>query len=115
MVTHEVEALEVAGMASRVLKALARRAGRGELEALEALYALQTDLQYALAAGVAGYREGPAEASWRDIGRIFGMAGPSAHERWAHATPAWAHPAKCQCDSPGVCRFWGPVYQGEVI
>lgn len=96
--TREREAPEVAAACIRMIRALARRAGAGELEALEALSALQDSVQLQLGAAVAGYREGPAEASWTDIGRILGMTRQSAHERFQACTTAPAWPASsCTC------------------
>lgn len=87
-----------------MMRALARRAGEGELEALEALAMLQDTLQAQLGAAVAGYREGPAEASWTIIGSTLGMTRQAAHERWKDATVAAAWPASsCTCE-PGRCN-----------
>lgn len=97
------EAPEVAAASIRMMRALARRAGDGELEALEALAALQDSVQLQLAAAVAGYREGPAQASWAAVGDALGITRQSAHERFAHATVAAAWPAStCICDD-GLC------------
>lgn len=79
---REREAPEVAAACERMMRALARRAGEGELEALEALNVLQAKLQANLGAAVAGYRTGPAQASWTDIGKALNMTRQSAHERW---------------------------------
>lgn len=96
--TRHREAPELAGAAIRMMRALARRAGDGELEALEALGFLQDSVQLQLGAAVAGYREGPAGASWTDIGRILGMTRQSAHERFRDAITAPAWPAStCTC------------------
>jgi hypothetical protein len=84
---REREAPEVASAVIRLLRALARRAGDGELEALEALAMLQTAVDQQLGAAVAGYREGPVEASWTTIGSILGITRQSAHERFKDATP----------------------------
>jgi hypothetical protein len=93
------EAPELAAAAIRMMRALARRAGEGELEALEALATLTDSAAMQLGAAVAGYREGPAEASWTDIGRALGMSRQSAHERWSQATVAPAWPASsCTCE-----------------
>lgn len=111
MAARTYEAPEVQGMVSRMFKALARRAHRGEVEALEALYDLQEDLDKALAAAVAGYREGPAEASWQAIGACLGITRQAAFQRWGHSTPSYAHPQFCQCKGPGLCEYLGDVYK----
>lgn len=80
----EREAPEVAAAVTRLLVALARRAGNGELEALEALDELQAQVKDQLAVAVTGYRTGPAQASWEAIGHALGMTRQSAHERWGH-------------------------------
>lgn len=79
---REREAPEVAAACKRLLVALARRAGDGELEALEALAQLQGTVSEQLGVAVSGYRHGPAGASWADIGRILNVTRQSAHERW---------------------------------
>lgn len=81
--TREREAPEVAAAADRMMRALARRAGAGELEALEALNVLQGKLQQHLHAAVVGYRTGPAQASWADVGQALNMTRQSAHERFS--------------------------------
>lgn len=80
--TQQREAPEVAAAVDRLLKALARRAGGGELEALEALNVLQGKLQDHLHAAVVGYRHGPAAATWTDVGKALNMTRQSAHERF---------------------------------
>lgn len=103
MSKREREAPELQGAAIRMMRALARRAGEGELEALEALADLQFSLDMQLGAAVAGYREGPAAASWTDIAGILGVSRQSAHERFRNATVAPAWPAtSCTCQ-PGKC------------
>lgn len=92
------EAPELGSACVRMMRALARRAGDGELEALEQLAFLQQSVQLQLAAAVAGYREGPAEASWTGIGEALGITRQSAHERFKDATVAAAWPASsCSC------------------
>lgn len=104
MSKREREAPELAAAAIRMMRALARRAGDGELEALEALATLQDVAGMQLGAAVAGYREGPAEASWTTVGEILGMSRQSAHERFRDATVAPAWPASsCTC-TPGYCN-----------
>lgn len=98
------EAPELAAAAIRMMRALARRAGEGELEALEALSMLQDSVQLQLGAAVAGYRESPVQASWTQVGEALGVSRQSAHERFSQATVAPAWPASsCSCD-PGACN-----------
>lgn len=78
----EREAPDVAAAASRLMYALAKRAGDGELEALEALGVLRQHHATALQAAVSGYRHGPAQASWTDVGRALNMTRQSAWERF---------------------------------
>ena len=104
------DAPDLQAMVGRMFRALARRAGRGELEALEALNVLSADVELQLQAAVAGYRAGPARASWDDIGRALGITRQSAWERFRAADELWAHPPKCQCAGAGHCHARGRVY-----
>lgn len=74
------EAPEVTKAASRFMRALARRAGEGEVEALEGLVSLQADLDQALAQAVANYRA--LGFSWAEIGRALGTTRQNAHNRF---------------------------------
>lgn len=76
------EAPQLEAMMGRMMRALVKRAGQGELEALEALANLQGVLEAELGHAVAAYRSGPAHASWTDIGRILGTTRQTAHERF---------------------------------
>lgn len=77
----ERETADVAGAAARMLRALARRAEAGDLQALthlEALSKLLQDEQLRAAHGLnlaAGY-------SWGEIGRACGITRQAAHQRW---------------------------------
>jgi len=82
---REREAPELGSACVRMMRALAKRASGGELEALEELDKLQGQLQAQLGAAVAGYRAGPAQASWTTIGEVLGMTRQSAHERFKDA------------------------------
>lgn len=84
--TRQREAPELGSACVRLMRALARRAGDGELEALEELASLQDHVQTMLGAGVAGYRAGPAEAPWSAIGEALGTTRQSAYERFRDAT-----------------------------
>jgi len=97
------EAPELAAAAIRMMRALARRAGDGELEALEALAMMQDVANVQLGAAVAGYREGPAQASWTTIGDALGMSRQAARQRWQGCTVAPAWPASSRSSEPGPC------------
>lgn len=84
---REREATEVASACTRLLVALARRSTNGELEALEALVELQATVDAQLGAAVAGYRHGPAGASWARIAEILGVTRQSAWERFHDPEP----------------------------
>lgn len=84
---REREAPELQAACVRMMGALARRAGQGELEALEALHHLTFMSSELLGAGVAGYRQGPAKASWSTVGDVLHMTRQSAHERFQHCEP----------------------------
>lgn len=85
------EAPELGAACVRMFRALARRAGDGELEALEQLAFLQDSLQIQLGAAVAGYREGHG-FSWTDVGNVLGITRQAAQQRFRKATTAPAHP-----------------------
>lgn len=85
--SREREAPELSAAVVRMMQALSRRAGEGELEALEAMHYLDARSHALLGCAVAGYRSGPVGASWTEIGRILGMTRQSAHERFKDATP----------------------------
>lgn len=102
--THR-EAPELGAACVRMFRALARRAGEGELEALEQLSFLQDSLSMQLGAAVAGYREFPGGGySWTDVGRILGITRQAAQQRFGACTvgPAW--PASSCCCEPGRCN-----------
>lgn len=99
------EAPELGAACIRMMRALARRAGQGELEALEQLAFLQDSVQLQLGAAVAGYRafqpaHGAAPYSWTDVGNALGITRQSAQGRFGRATTDPAHGPRCVCDSP---------------
>lgn len=102
--SRQREAPELGAACVRMMRALARRAGEGELEALEQLaFIHDVSLPLQLGAAVAGYREGPVEASWAQVGEALCISRQSAHERFKDATVAPAWPAStCVCDA-GRC------------
>jgi hypothetical protein len=79
---REREAPELAGAARRMLLALARRAGQGELEALESLRDLRNESEAFLEMGVHLYRASPALSSWAEIGRLLGITRQAAQQRF---------------------------------
>lgn len=82
---REYEATDLEAAAVRMMRALVRRAGDGELEALEALRDLQVLSGGMLQEGVRAYREGPAEASWAAIGEVLGTSRQNAQIRFGKA------------------------------
>lgn len=78
---ERVEAPALGGMLERMLRALVRRAGEGEAEALEELARLEELVDEALTAGVHAHREGPAAASWAKIGELVGTSRQAAFRR----------------------------------
>lgn len=76
------EAPDLGKASARMMAALVRRASEGELEALEELDRLQGVLQAALAEAVTGYRQGPAEASWANVGDALGVSRQAAQARF---------------------------------
>lgn len=104
------EAPELGAACIRMMRALARRAGDGETEALEQLNFLQDAVQLQLGAAVAGYRgfrpaRGAEPYSWADVGRVLGITRQSAQGRFRDATVAPAHPPTCmcaKCDAHGI-------------
>jgi hypothetical protein len=85
---REYEAPDLEAAAVRMMRALVRRAEGGELEALEALVRLQDVVEEQTHAGVLAYREGPAEASWADIGRVVGTTRQAAQIRYGRKVGA---------------------------
>lgn len=77
------EAPEIGAMIERMLKALARRAGEGEAQAVEQLARLEAVSAEQLGAGVRAHRTGPASASWTEIGKLLGTSRQAAHERFS--------------------------------
>lgn len=106
------EADELGAMVTRCLRALARRAGQGEDQALEQLAMLESVAVEQLGAGVAGFRawQPPAGAespSWRDVGLLLGVKRQTAQQRFGRATALPAHPPKCSCNMDSCPRKIG--------
>jgi len=85
---REYEAPDLEAAAVRMMRALVRRAEGGELEALEALANLAKASEVQLVRGVHAYRQGPAEASWADIGRVLGTTRQNAQIRFGRKVGA---------------------------
>lgn len=84
------EAPAIGGMARRVLRSLARRAGEGEVEALQELIGLQAALQDAITEAGRGLHE--AGFSYTYIASETGVSRQAARQRFA-PKPAPADPA----------------------
>lgn len=103
------ESPELGAACIRMMRALARRAGEGDSEALETLDMLTETASVQLGAAVAGYREfapayGAAGYSWTDVARLLGTSRQNAQQRFKDCTvgPAW--PASSCCCEPGRCN-----------
>lgn len=64
----------------RVIRALSRRVGQGDIEALRDMTGLAGDLDSAIAEAVAGLRR--QEYSWSEIGQRVGTTRQAAQQRW---------------------------------
>lgn len=96
------EAPEVGGMVTRMLRALARRAAEGDVEALEQLALLQSTVTEQLGAGVAGFRD--RGNSWGDVALVLGVSRQGAQQRFGSATIDPAHGPRCVCGLPNCPR-----------
>lgn len=87
MRAREVEASELAGAVQRFLRALVRRAGEGDSEAVEALNAVHQATGQALTDGVRAWRafqpahNAPAY-SWTDVASLLGITRQAAQQRF---------------------------------
>lgn len=88
---REREAPEVGAMAARVVRALVRRAGEGDSEALEELLKLAELLPAAIRdAGVAMHRFG---YTYTELGDVAGISRQAARERFSDTPSSAAIPA----------------------
>jgi hypothetical protein len=78
---REVENPEFAAFIRRILRAYARRAGGGDLDALGDLARLRGELDGHLADAVAVLRHEPWSYSWRQIADALGVTRQTAHEK----------------------------------
>jgi hypothetical protein len=67
-------------MLARMTRALVRRAGEGELEALEALRELRDAMPELTASAILAAHQGPGQYSYGEIGRWLGMTRQAARE-----------------------------------
>lgn len=72
-------------MMRRMLRALVRRAGEGDLFALEALAQLRTETAQALADGARAAHDGPARYSWTEIAAELGITRQAARQEYGEA------------------------------
>jgi hypothetical protein len=81
---REVENPEFAAFIRRVLRAYARRAGAGDLDALADLGRLREELDGHMTDVVAALRNDWAY-SWKEIAGALGISRQAAQQRWAKA------------------------------
>jgi hypothetical protein len=75
------EASEIGGMVGRMLRALARRAESGDLEALRVLRDLEVNVQMEQLRAARGLNVQHGY-SWGEIGLAIGISRQAAHHRW---------------------------------
>lgn len=100
-------------MITRMLRALARRAGEGDVEALEELAGLQAILHEQLGAGIAGYRA--QGHSWADVALTLGSSRQAAQQRFGNASTDPAHGPRCTCALPHCPRTWEQAISSLVV
>jgi hypothetical protein len=82
---REVENPEFAAFIRRVLRAYARRAGAGDLDALGDLARLREKIDGHLVDVVAAHRHEPWSYSWQQIANALGTSRQAAQQRWRKA------------------------------
>jgi hypothetical protein len=82
---REVENPEFIAFVRRALRALVRRVGAGDLDALAELARLRDELDGHLADAVTMLRHEPSCYSWRDIADVLGIKRHTAYERFRKA------------------------------
>ena len=75
-----VENGEFAAFARRIVRAYARRVAAGDVEALDEMIALKTDLEKSIKDAVKGLHE--FGYSWREIANRVGMTRQGVRQRW---------------------------------
>lgn len=86
-----VEATDLAGAARRMLRALVRRAGEGDVFALEELGKLEHEIPDLLGAAARGFRAfeptyGAERFSWADVAAALGTTRQNAFQRFGRET-----------------------------
>jgi DNA invertase Pin-like site-specific DNA recombinase len=76
--------LDYAAFARRILRAMSRRVGAGDIAALPELLALADELDAAIAEAVRQLRSDPFCYSWAQIARELGVSRQAAQRRWGH-------------------------------
>ena len=87
MSPRTVEAPDLAAAVARFLRALVRRAGNGDSEAVEALNSIHQATGQALTDGVRAWRDfapayGSQPYSWTDVARPLGISRQAAQQRF---------------------------------
>jgi hypothetical protein len=77
-----VENDEYAAFARRVLRAYSRRIAAGDIDALEGMADLASQVETAVGQAVTGLRT--QGYSWADIGTRLGITRQGAQQRWGH-------------------------------
>lgn len=77
------ESPDVGAMVARMFRALVKRAGEGDLEAIEQLCILQDQLADAVRSAGRALHDGPAQYSWTEIARSMGTTRQNARQRCA--------------------------------
>lgn len=78
------EAFEVADAAARMIRALARRAEAGDLEALHCLAQLRPLVGEAMGTAATGLRVNHGY-TWGELGRVMSMTKQAAQQRWGRS------------------------------
>lgn len=79
---RKYEAPEVGAAARRFARALARRAGEGDTEAIEQLVELRTEVDRQLGEAARGLVA--AGYSWTEVADVLGVSRQAARQRFAH-------------------------------
>jgi hypothetical protein len=83
----DTEAPEIGAMLARMLAALVRRAGAGELDAVVELQALERRAGQALVLAARAAHGEPGRYSWTELGRELGMTRQAAQQRFGADDP----------------------------
>lgn len=80
-----VENSAYAGFARRIIRAMARRVGAGDIAALPELVALRDELDGFIEDAVRDLRsEAGGSHSWAELGDVLGVTRTAAQKRWGH-------------------------------